>query len=224
MRVRVFVAGLVSVGLLSGCIIRSSEPVAKEKSLGRVLDDLFASGRVLRHGDEVEEVKKLTKKWDSAARSDVNFDDLKTFSKHVDDELVNGLIDAIIRGGDDAIAEFKRPVVDIFNDIDVKMSSISRFRFANTQAGEALVKEIDGDLDELWKRVALNHFLSEAMGEGLVLNKVANDADVGFSLRGDEFAAKLRVASSDIIADADEYSKTIDKWQKVTGSLSSKIS
>ena len=218
---KVLAIGLVLV--LAGCIIRSSEPVTKKKTMGRVLDNLFDSGRLFRFGDEVEDVKRLAKKWDNAARTDATFDDLGTILRGADNELgeLDELLDAIIRGGQEAVYEFKRPVIELFNDIDYRINMLSDTGYANTKAGEALVKEVDGNLDKLWKRIVVNHLLSGELGERVIFSKEIRNIDSTAPLLkvGDEIAAELRVAESDILG----YSKSMDKWEDVIGSLTSQF-
>ena len=91
MRWQVFTIGLVLV--LAGCIVRSPEPVAQKKSLGKVLDDMFKG--VADVAQEARKVDTLVKK---ASKTALKEDEVKQ------------LAGAVVRGGSEAIEAFKSPL------------------------------------------------------------------------------------------------------------------
>ena len=201
--------------VLAGCIVRSPEPVAQEKSLGKVLDDLFKG--VADVATEVKKVDSLVKK------------SAKTALKESEVEQLAG---AVVRGGSESITTFKMSamvgeklekmsaILKGFGDRMVaeleKLSSqqmrefeqiiktdgltaTSGFFKQNTKlADDKIIKrqiELQGEyFDEIAEDIADNHRLAGAVGREL-----ADDVSLKrINIKPEEIANELKIGGKDM--------------------------
>lgn len=184
MRMQVFTAGLAMVGLLSGCIIRSEQPVAKEKGIGQLLDDIFSKGAkgAANFAEEAKKVDALVKKSTQTALKE---DEVKQLAR------------SVVRGGSEAIAAFKQaPIMklgtaeelltSLTNRIEAQlglltpkqlnqleqldsMDAVAFIKQHTNLADDKIVKKqvelLGKQIDEAAEAVADNHMLANAIGE-----------------------------------------------------------
>ena len=217
MKAAIFATGLAL--LVTGCIIRSSEPVTEKKGIGKLLDDAFKG--TAKVADEVTKVDNLAAK---AARSKLTQNDVGT------------LMGAIVKGGSESIAKFKEIPVNKFDDLInnlefitikfdalldtspdqlekmIKLMSAGKTSEAvsllkhNTNIAKdknflAQLRSLDSQLDVTAEAVADNHRLANSVGKAL-------DNDTPFQMRfakteggfnGSDVAAELKVGRKDMV-------------------------
>ena len=216
---QIFLIGLVTAILFSGCLLRKDQPVAQEKSIGRILDEVFGQGTrsATKLAEEAKKVSKLVKK---AQRTNLREDELRD------------LIDAVVSGGSKGInsfkttgiskilADFKKRSADVQNRLHSKIDALpepvkNEFRLKDTAEKVAFLKkntDIAKDrtfkrlvksqaklLDDFVEAVATNHRLADAVGAEIAKTP-GNYGLTRLGISAEQISAELKVSSNDFFA------------------------
>lgn len=221
---QIFLTGLAMTILFTGCLVRQDQPVAQEKSVGRILDEISGKGTrgAAKLTREADKVSKLIKK--------------STHTALREDEI-RELADAVMSGGSKGINNFKTEsiskVFDEFADksnrmgdrltskldelssqhkIEINVMIASRnfagaveflkkhSSIANDKVFKELVKSYGDSLDDFAEAVADNHRLADA-----VAAELASDSSYGLKKLGisvEHMASELKVGLKDFNLDA----------------------
>lgn len=219
MRMQVFWVLLVALGLTTGCLLRQSAPVSKEKNIGRALDE-FARGTDFAKG---------TEGWANASKNVRKLVEKSTAARLTDDEV--GLLAAnIMEGGSQAIRAFKHLPMMRVNDLTVELArniakrvkdgvstmppsqrqEYTRLFAANDAEGVAahlqkhtalgedailtrIAEWLGRSFDEAAETIADSHLVADAVAKQLKNN--ATLRTLGIS--ADEIAAELKLGAKD---------------------------
>ena len=218
---QIFLTGLAAAILLSGCKLHKDEPVAQQKSIGRILDAAFQVKK--RVGDVATHVSRV--------RVGVN----DAIKKGLREDEFRGVVESVVMGGSKGIAEFKAAGIRKIFDDYVATSGEMGERLANkmnalppaaeselgikfaapevdyTEAAAFLKKHTDiaddkifarlveqqgKHLDDFAEAVATNHRLADAVQLELSLDS-SYDLLKGMGISAEELASELKVSSND---------------------------
>jgi len=218
---QVFLIGLAMAIMFTGCLLRKDQPVAEQKSIGRVLDEAFKG----RKGLQSQEA------YISAVRPNLQ----RGLTEGFDRNKLDSLGTVIIRGGSQGIVAFKTALISkIFDEfavtsdmiakritsyydllspsvrteVDVKLfgadlnylEAVALLKkhtgIADDKVFARLVKKQGEHLDELAEGVATNHRVADALGA-----EIASRPDhFALKMSGvsvEEFTSELKVSSDD---------------------------
>ena len=216
---QIFLIGLATVIVFTGCLLRKDQPVAQEKSVGRILDEVFGQGTrsATKLAEEAKEVSKLVKK---AQR------------KSLQENEMRDLISAVVSGGSKAIDSFKTTgiskILDDFKNrsADVQKRLYSKIdtlpqpvknefmlkdiaekvvflkthtNIANDRTFKRLVKAQGKLLDDFIKAVTTNHKLADAVGVEIA-NNSGNYGLKRLNISAEQISSELKVSSNDFFA------------------------
>ena len=221
---QIFLTGLATVILLSGCLVRQNQPVAQEKSLGRLLDEAFGKGArgAAKLTREADKVSKLIKKSTHTALREDEIRDLASAvmssgSKGIDNFKTEGLnkvfdefVDKANQMGErlatrlDALSPQLRSEVNnmILSKNFAGAAELLKKHsgIADDRAFKRLVKSYGESLDNFAEAVADNHRLAD-----VVAAELASDSSYGLKKLGisaEHMAAELKVGLKDFNLDA----------------------
>lgn len=219
---------LVCLVLLAGCLVRKAEPVAAQKSVGRVLDELFENKaldldmenglwkRFLEVNVELNNVSNLLRKaWLNALTA----------------SEVEQLAGAVLRGGSKAISEFKMMTVSRIKDslymekeiiqrtyaaimemsIPQQKKYFELHKIGDAQGAAAHLKKhtnLANDKIYLRQAIELGEWLDE-MAETVADNHRLADA-VGQELAGSDALKVSGISASDVVAELKVGTKEFD--------------
>jgi len=239
---QIFMTGLAMTFLFMGCLLRKDQPVAEQKSIGRILDEL-AQGKKFGFEGAATHAKRVEYRVGQALDRGLREDHFRMLTKD------------IVMGGSEAIKEFKkasiRKIFDEFaktsdeisermvriidelpkearyeiealalSKVEHSVSSVEAValnlklhaNIADDKIFVRLVNKQKKNLDEFAEAVATNHRLADAVGA-----EIANDAsNYGLKKLGvsaEQISSELKLSSTDF--DLDKIVFSYDRWGNV---------
>jgi len=217
---QIILTGLATAVLFTGCKLHKDEPVAQQKSIGRILDAAFQVKK--RAGDLATHVARVRIGVENA------------ISKGLREDQFRGVVESVVMGGSKGISEFKKAGIrKIYGDfietsgemaqrlhdkmnalppavkseLDVKFAvpgvdytEAAAFLKKHTDIADdkifaRLVTKLGKNLDDFAEAVATNHRLADAVGVELAIDSSYGLKRMGIS--AEEMAAELKVSSND---------------------------
>ena len=218
---QIFWTGLAAVVLLCGCLPHKEEPVAQQKSIGRVLETAFQGKRGLQslslYAGKVAELTEVA------------------LTRGLREDQLRELATAVISGGSKGINNFKKAgIIKFIGEFTVVNTEIAKrmlrkieglseplkqeldklaatapeeaaaFMKKHTDIGDdevfkRLVEQLGKNLDDFAEVVATNHRLADA-----VAVELASDSSYGLKKLGisaEQLASELKVSSADFLID-----------------------
>jgi len=220
---QIFLIGLATAIMFTGCLLRKDQPVAEEKSIGRVLDEI-AQGKKFGYKGVAFHVERVELSVVSALRNG-----------GLGIVVLRQLAENVVMGGSKAIKTFKTAAVSkifdkfantsaqiairmgdkinalpaaIKSELDVKFAvqnpdykEIAAFLKTHTDIADdkifaRLVKEQGEHLDDFAEAVATNHRLADVVGAEIGNRPIIYGVD-GAGISAEKITSELKISSDD---------------------------
>jgi len=218
---QIFLVVLATAFVFTGCLLRKDQPVAEQKSIGRVLDEAFKGKRALQNlGHYTSRINRLVE---------------GALIRGLREDQIRELVEAVVKTGSKGINNFKKAgfvkIFDEYVDTSSKLAQriadkvnalpppikselnvnfavpnpdyreLAAFLKTHTDIADdkifaRLVKEQGEHLDDFAEAVATNHRVADAVGAEIA-NNSGNYGLKQLGISAEQITSELKVSSDD---------------------------